>query len=32
MLSILATQFVILWAVIDPVGSVPIYLSQDAHR
>ncbi|OOF33677.1 MarC family protein [Salinivibrio costicola] len=31
MLSILATQFVILWAVIDPVGSVPIYLSQTSH-
>ena len=22
------TQFVVLWAVIDPVGSVPVYLSQ----
>ncbi|SIO25378.1 MarC family protein [Salinivibrio sp. ES.052] len=31
MLSILATQFVILWAVIDPIGSVPIYLSQTSH-
>lgn len=31
MLSILATQFVILWAVIDPVGTVPVYLSQTGH-
>ena len=28
MLSIIITQFVVLWAVIDPVGSVPVYLSQ----
>ncbi|MCF1459573.1 MAG: MarC family protein, partial [Shewanella sp.] len=28
MLSILITQFVVLWAVIDPVGSVPVYLYQ----
>lgn len=28
MLTILITQFVVLWAVIDPVGTVPIYLSQ----
>ncbi|MEZ9131649.1 MarC family protein [Vibrio breoganii] len=31
MLSILVTQFVVLWAVIDPVGSVPVYLSQTHH-
>ncbi|BAC95886.1 multiple antibiotic transporter [Vibrio vulnificus YJ016] len=31
MLSILITQFVVLWAVIDPVGSVPVYLSQTQH-
>ncbi|HAS62320.1 MAG TPA: MarC family transcriptional regulator, partial [Vibrio sp.] len=24
MLSILLTQFVVLWAVIDPVGTVPV--------
>ncbi|OEF29410.1 MarC family protein [Vibrio rumoiensis] len=28
MLSILITQFVVLWAVIDPIGTVPVYLSQ----
>lgn len=28
MLTILVTQFVVLWAVIDPVGTVPVYLSQ----
>ncbi|KJF88549.1 NAAT family transporter [Photobacterium phosphoreum] len=28
MLGIMITQFVVLWAVIDPVGSVPVYLSQ----
>lgn len=28
MISVLITQFVVLWAVIDPVGTVPIYLSQ----
>ncbi len=28
MTSILITQFVVLWAVIDPIGSIPIYLSQ----
>lgn len=28
MLSVLITQFVVLWAVIDPVGTVPVYLSQ----
>lgn len=31
MLSILITQFVVLWAVIDPIGSVPVYLSQTQH-
>ena len=31
MLSVLFTQFVVLWAVIDPVGSVPVYLSQTQH-
>lgn len=31
MLSILLTQFVVLWAVIDPVGTVPVYLSQTQH-
>ncbi|MDP2575464.1 MarC family protein [Vibrio penaeicida] len=31
MLSILITQFVVLWAVIDPIGSVPVYLSQTSH-
>lgn len=25
------TQFVVLWAVIDPVGTVPVYLSQTQH-
>ncbi|HBV76237.1 MULTISPECIES: MarC family protein [Vibrio] len=28
MLSVLITQFVVLWAVIDPVGTVPVYLAQ----
>ncbi|MBY6185883.1 MarC family protein [Marinobacter hydrocarbonoclasticus] len=28
MLDLLLTQFVLLWAVIDPVGSVPVFLSQ----
>lgn len=28
MLGVLITQFVVLWAVIDPVGTVPVYLSQ----
>ncbi|CEO39898.1 MarC family protein [Photobacterium kishitanii] len=31
MLGILITQFVVLWAVIDPIGSVPVYLSQTQH-
>ena len=31
MLSVLFTQFVVLWAVIDPIGSVPVYLSQTQH-
>ncbi|GMM90796.1 MarC family protein [Vibrio fortis] len=29
--SIIITQFVVLWAVIDPIGSVPVYLSQTQH-
>lgn len=28
MLTILITQFVVLWAVIDPIGTIPVYLSQ----
>ncbi len=31
MLSVFITQFVVLWAVIDPIGSVPVYLSQTQH-
>ncbi|ATF09576.1 MarC family protein [Candidatus Enterovibrio altilux] len=31
MLNLLITQFVVLWAVIDPIGSVPIYLSQTSN-
>ncbi|CAH0543208.1 MarC family protein [Vibrio marisflavi] len=31
MLDILITQFVLLWAVIDPIGSVPVFLSRTAH-
>ncbi|RJX65415.1 MarC family protein [Vibrio sinensis] len=31
MLSVIITQFVVLWAVIDPVGSVPVYLAQTQH-
>ncbi|MDD1783822.1 MarC family protein [Enterovibrio sp. ZSDZ35] len=31
MLSVLFTQFVVLWAVIDPIGSIPVYLSQTNH-
>jgi len=31
LLSVLFTQFVVLWAVIDPIGSVPVYLSQTQH-
>ncbi|MDN3678940.1 MarC family protein [Vibrio tapetis subsp. quintayensis] len=31
MLSIIITQFIVLWAVIDPIGSVPVYLSQTHH-
>ncbi|WP_028024503.1 MarC family protein [Enterovibrio calviensis] len=31
MLTALITQFVVLWAVIDPIGSVPVYLSQTSH-
>jgi multiple antibiotic resistance protein len=30
-LSILITQFVVLWAVIDPIGTIPVYLSQTQH-
>ncbi|MBW3698619.1 MarC family protein [Vibrio sp. T187] len=28
MLTLFVTQFIMLWAVVDPVGSVPIYLTQ----
>ncbi|WP_026957199.1 MULTISPECIES: MarC family protein [Aliagarivorans] len=28
MLDLVLTQFVLLWAVIDPFGSIPVYLSQ----
>lgn len=31
MLAALVTQFVLIWAVVDPVGSVPVYLSQTSH-
>ncbi|USD67242.1 MarC family protein [Vibrio sp. SCSIO 43136] len=31
MLSVIITQFVVLWAVIDPIGTVPVYLSQTQH-
>ncbi|MCL9782569.1 MarC family protein [Vibrio sp. S4M6] len=31
MLDILITQFVLLWAVIDPIGSVPVFLSRTSH-
>ncbi|MCL1143814.1 MarC family protein [Shewanella gaetbuli] len=31
MTSIIITQFVVLWAVIDPIGSLPVYLSQTQH-
>ncbi|WP_087026814.1 MarC family protein [Thaumasiovibrio subtropicus] len=31
MFSLILTQFVVLWAVIDPIGSVPVYLSQTQH-
>lgn len=31
MLSIVITQFVVLWAVIDPIGTIPVYLSQTQH-
>jgi multiple antibiotic resistance protein len=31
LLGIIITQFVVLWAVIDPIGSVPVYLSQTQH-
>ncbi len=28
LINTLVTQFVLIWAVIDPIGSVPVYLSQ----
>ncbi|USD65454.1 MarC family protein [Vibrio sp. SCSIO 43136] len=31
MISLIITQFIVLWAVIDPVGTVPVYLSQTQH-
>ena len=31
MLSALVTQFVLIWAVVDPIGSVPVYLAQTNH-
>lgn len=31
MFTILLTQFVFLWAVIDPIGTIPIYISQTKH-
>ncbi len=31
LLSVLLTQFVVLWAVIDPIGTVPVFLSQTTH-
>ncbi|MGF1726650.1 MarC family protein [Photobacterium nomapromontoriensis] len=31
MLSALVTQFVLIWAVVDPIGSVPVYLAQTSH-
>ncbi|MGF1787922.1 MarC family protein [Photobacterium swingsii] len=31
MLSALITQFVLIWAVVDPIGSVPVYLAQTNH-
>ncbi|WP_341495917.1 MarC family protein [Photobacterium damselae subsp. damselae] len=31
MLSVLLTQFILIWAVIDPIGSIPVYLSQTHH-
>lgn len=31
MLSALITQFVLVWAVVDPIGSVPVYLSQTSN-
>lgn len=29
MFDSLAVQFVVLWAVIDPIGSVPVYLAKN---
>lgn len=31
MFTLFITQFVFLWAVIDPIGTVPIYLAQTEH-
>ena len=31
MLDNLITQFVLLWAVIDPIGSVTVYMAQTHH-
>lgn len=31
LLSVLITQFVVLWAVIDPVGTIPVYLAKTQH-
>ncbi len=31
MFTLFITQFVFLWAVIDPVGTIPIYISQTEH-
>jgi multiple antibiotic resistance protein len=31
LLSVLLTQFVLIWAVVDPIGSVPVYLAQTSH-
>ncbi|VEI46453.1 multiple antibiotic resistance (MarC)-like protein [Actinobacillus equuli] len=28
MFDSLAVQFVVLWAVIDPIGSIPVYLAK----
>ncbi|MGF1735378.1 MarC family protein [Photobacterium satsumensis] len=31
MLELLLTQFVLLWAVIDPIGTVPVFLSRTSY-
>jgi multiple antibiotic resistance protein len=31
LLEIAVTQFIVLWAVIDPVGTVPVFLSRTSH-